>query len=102
MTDDLITWLWTVLDEVETAAARDLASVERHDLAVEILVEVDAKRRILDAYERARDAGATAFQTQYEAGRAAGLEEAVELLALPYAGRPDYREEWRCSAAGWA
>jgi hypothetical protein len=84
MTNDLITWLRAQLDEVEAAAARDLASIERHDLAVERLVEVDVKRRILDLLEGADDESAWWYH-----------QHLVPLLALPYADRDGYRQEWR-------
>ena len=59
--------------------------IARHDPA-RVLAEVDAKRRILDAYK----------QTEFgDLARHSALEEALALLALPYAGRPGYREEWR-------
>ncbi|MFI6759376.1 DUF6221 family protein [Micromonospora sp. NPDC050417] len=59
-----------------------------------VLARVAADRRILDLVDKARawtqgSAGATA-------GYAAAItEDTVRLLALPYAGWPGYREEWR-------
>jgi Family of unknown function (DUF6221) len=46
-----------------------------------VLAEVDAKRRIIDEAIRLES---------YD-----GEFEFLELLALPYADRPGYREEWR-------
>lgn len=74
-----------------------------------VLAEVEAKRRIVDAYraERrrrdayqapsARDVETTEQTTQRRcsAARCRGLEIAAELLALPYADRPGYLSEWR-------
>jgi hypothetical protein len=74
-----------------------------------VLAECEAKRRIVDVYldERSRrdvyqrdDARAVEDEEQARrrrssAARCRGLEFAVESLALPYADRPDYREEWR-------
>lgn len=59
------------------AAARHIA---RHDPA-RVLVQVGAMRRIVDMHERdLRD------------GEIEG--SVLRLLALPYAGHPDYRREW--------
>lgn len=96
--DDLITWLRAQLDEDERAArawmpfgtptAADREHIARHDPA-RVLAEVDAKRRILDECESAirksaprsnlNDLGWTVLRP----------------LALPYADRPGYRDEWR-------
>lgn len=92
--DDLITWLRTQLDEVEASAARDLASIERHDFAVERLVEVDSKRRILDEYDRI----AKLAEDGYFDDSSEPLDTArrfVLVMGLPYADRPGYRLEWR-------
>lgn len=57
-----------------------------------VLAEVGAKRRILDEFEAA---DAAAEFPNLDGGRAEGLGRAVRLLALSYADRPGYREEWR-------
>jgi hypothetical protein len=49
-----------------------------------VLREIDAKRRIVDRYEWLREHGDTG-----------GTAWVLPLLALPYADRPGYREEWR-------
>jgi hypothetical protein len=76
-----------------TPAARDLAHhIARHDPA-RVLVEVEAKRRILDTYEEA-----TNFYRVHvaaPAGEVHGLWTAIQWLALPYADQPGYRDEWR-------
>lgn len=99
--DDLVTWLRAQLDDDE----RKVAAMEREEMrvqtapifgshplgwlaGVDIYVsskrwrdEIDAKRRMID-----------------EAIRLDGYDsefEFLELLALPYAGRDGWREEWR-------
>jgi hypothetical protein len=69
------------------------------------LAEVDAKRRILVAFEQAGqnkwpddpDMILTVKQriTNQAIGREDGLMTAIRLLVLPYADHPDYRPEWR-------
>lgn len=76
----------------------------RHDPA-RVLAEVDAKRRILDLHEgdhecstirRGVDCEGEAYEEidnyTYVVG---GDCSTVRLLALPFADRPGYREEWR-------
>jgi len=82
-----MTWLRAQLDERESTAAHNLASIERHDLAVQMLVEVDAKRRILDLH---RQDGALCEHCD-----AHWPCPTVRLVGLPYADRDGYREEWR-------
>lgn len=88
--DELVTWLRARLDDDERVAraatywgdlplghlASDLEAHLIHWMPPRVLAEVEAKRRILDAYED---------ETGY----------LLRLLALPYADRPGYREEWR-------
>lgn len=49
-----------------------------------VLREIDAKRQIVDRYVWLREHGDTG-----------GIAWVLPLLALPYADRPGYREEWR-------
>ncbi|MFF7550912.1 DUF6221 family protein [Streptomyces canus] len=63
-----------------------------HDPA-RVLAEIDAKRQLLTAYAHAADRDVN--EVEYAHGYANALGEAVRLLALPYASRPGYREEWR-------
>ncbi|MEU5742039.1 DUF6221 family protein [Streptomyces tendae] len=49
-----------------------------------VLREIDAKRRIVDRYAWLREHGDTG-----------GTAWVLPLLALPYADRPGYRDEWR-------
>jgi hypothetical protein len=58
--------------------------IARHD-PERVLLEVEAKRRILAAFQKADDAGPLV----------AIPVSVILLLALPYADRPGYREEWR-------
>lgn len=71
------------LDEAERVA-RDGGAGWMRKLTELVLADVAVKRQILDLYESARDAGHSAFQTPYEAGRAAALEDVVGLLAASY------------------
>jgi hypothetical protein len=57
-----------------------------------VLREIDAKRQMLTAY--AQVAANDVNEVEYAHGYANALGEAVRLLALPYADRPGYREEW--------
>ena len=61
--------------------------IVRHDPA-RVLAEVAAKRRIVDGL-----ADADPYSGYITATFTA--EDALRLLALPYADRPGYREEWR-------
>jgi hypothetical protein len=111
--DDLVTWLRAQLDEDERVArsaasfpyqAPSNAPWERERIIAErvggrsravathrivatfanparVLAEVDAKRRILDEAIRLES-----YDSEFQF---------LELLALPYADRPGYLEEWR-------
>ncbi|WP_338683897.1 DUF6221 family protein [Streptomyces acidiscabies] len=57
--------------------------IAEHDPA-RVLREVEALRRIVDRYAWLREHGDTG-----------GTAWVLPLLALPYADRPGYREEWR-------
>ena len=54
--------------------------------------EVEAKRRILDLYERQN---ARSGENAMEEDRAWVLRRAVVLLTWPYADHPDYDPAWR-------
>ncbi|MFI0914186.1 DUF6221 family protein [Streptomyces abikoensis] len=54
--------------------------IARHDPA-RVLAEVEARRAILDLYESPVQHGV--------------VGQVLRLLSLPYAGHPNYREEWR-------
>jgi hypothetical protein len=64
-----------------------------------VLREIDAKRQLVCAYEEAvsafNDSGPALTSYDRLTGSVSSLRRAIELLALPYADRPGYREEWR-------
>ena len=81
--------------ELHAIDCLELSAVERSDarctcgLLTRYLAECEAKRRIVEAWQKQeRDAVSGA-----DWAWAAGLEKAVHLLALPYADHPDYRPE---------
>jgi hypothetical protein len=65
----------------------------RHDPA-RVLREIDSKRKLLERYERAMENRRAHPKDLASAGALLALHGAVELLALPYADRPGYREGW--------
>ena len=58
-----------------------------------VLREIDAKRQVIAQY--AEVAANDTDEVEYAHGWANALGMAVRLLALPYADRAGYREEWR-------
>jgi hypothetical protein len=82
---------------VDCSGAREARTnaehIARHDPA-RVLREVDAKRQLLAIHRPY-----VAEPDQACLGCAGGIEfercPVVRLLALPYAGRPGYREDWR-------
>jgi hypothetical protein len=62
---------------------------------VRVLAECEAKRRIVQRAQFAAEAGQSARTTGVEDAIDLTLDSVMELLALPYADHPDYREEWR-------
>jgi hypothetical protein len=72
-----------------------VAHIAAHDPA-RVLRETDAKRKILDEFEQAdRYSRTTWGQSNADQSRARTLGKVVRLLALPFADRPGFREEWR-------
>ncbi|MFG2780798.1 DUF6221 family protein [Streptomyces prunicolor] len=63
--------------------------IAEHDPA-RVLREIDAKRQLLAAYSRG--APNDVIDVKYARGYTNALNEAVRLLALPYADRPGYAE----------
>lgn len=105
--DELITWLRAQLDEDERVARtldaeRDVA---RHVLGTELAAlleqvpdEVQVKRRILAQYDDVRHEVRNPTSGEHFANARARqfqLEQTLQLLARPYAGRQGWREEWR-------
>lgn len=83
-------------------AAADAEHIVEHDPA-RVLREIDAKRRMVDevlAYEAKIDGewGCCHGADEIAAGQCPEIQPtsitALRLLALPYADRPSYREEW--------
>ena len=78
----------------ETVADPETAThIARHDPA-RVLREVEAKRRVLDAYVEVAEMDTPDPEPEFAYGRAVGLGEVIRLLALPYNDHPDYRQEW--------
>jgi len=71
------------------------AHIARHDPA-RVLREVEAKRRIVDAYAEVVEFYQPDPAEWHEVadGHAAALHDAVRALAAVYADHPDYRPEW--------
>jgi hypothetical protein len=72
--------------------------IARHDPA-RILAEVGAKRKLVAAYESAVTAYGAAERgttvSDLMTGSVNSLRFALQLLALSYADRPGFKEEWR-------
>lgn len=100
--NDLVTWLRAQLDDDERVAEQASSWTWQPELAGEhvstahiarwnparVLADVDAKRCIL-----ALGGDFDVYSEPYTAQPV--WERAVRLLALPYADRPGFREEWR-------
>lgn len=96
MVSDLVTWLRAQLDEDERRAPL-VADIMRlrpatARFADRLLAEVDAKRAVLDIWEREN---AQRYVHAEGESRSWLVDEVVKLLALPYADRPGYEEAWR-------
>ena len=105
-TDALVAWLREALEEDERVINGSCIHIEecngsgygdRFDDA-RMLAEVEAKRRILDAYRVSCDAAMAAESTPLAGATRMSRRirgEAVLALAQPYASRPGFRPEWR-------
>jgi hypothetical protein len=111
---DLIEFLRARLDERERDA-RDVAKLAAEHQAwmaglpgwpepadgepnANVLAYLDTKRQIIEQYEATAQAVYASRGTTLAVAARARLcayDEVLRLLALPYAGHPDYREEWR-------
>lgn len=82
-------------EEVHAEAGEHIA---RHDPA-RVLAEVDAKRRIIDEWQRhdlrVREVLAADLSPAHADERRNAVWSVLRLLALPYADHPDHRQEWR-------
>lgn len=59
------------------------------------LADIDAKVAVVDAYVEADEImDRLNCPDGRDIGRAEGLEESVQRLALPFVGHPDYEAEW--------
>lgn len=79
--------------------ARESAHIVRHDPA-RVLREVEAKRKLIQAiYTGMADYAANITESKGDdCGALEYRDELLELLALPYADHPDFRDEWRLPA----
>jgi hypothetical protein len=113
--DELVTWLRAQLDEDERKVAAMQRETRRVQTApifqghppnwlagVDIFVsptrwqaEVEAKRRMLDLADPGVMKALGTQDPDFRDGYVTAHEDVVKLLALPYAGREGYREEWR-------
>jgi hypothetical protein len=59
------------------------------------LAECETKRRIINMWRKAVPLGPMSLRSVSEHARYVALDEVIGLLALPYADRPGYREEWK-------
>lgn len=92
---DLIAFLRGEVDTDEDDANACLATVltpgPAREWAEQAILEAEAKRRILARCEQAyREQGIYG-----EDGQEQLADDLLRLLALPYADRPGYRDEWR-------
>ncbi|MGW1962643.1 DUF6221 family protein [Streptomyces sp. NPDC001935] len=103
MNDDLIRFVRSKLDEDEhnTVTLTSLAPAGTDVTLDSTIPMLDMVRAVTDLYASVahvdRPAGAADTEA-FEAGRAAGLEAAVRLLAQTYHDAPEYRDEWRPEA----
>jgi hypothetical protein len=114
MDEDLVQWLRVQLDTDAKAAepyaekavhARDCDMLPDGDrvtypcdcgVPARVLREIEAKRALVDEYTQAEESlDRWTCPDMSDVGRAEGLGAAIALLAVPYADRSGYREEWR-------
>jgi len=117
MSDDLIAFMRAQLDEDERVAReadpawhrrivseladRALYGIHKQvrHLAVwepgRVLAEVDAKRQVMDLHPTVPEDWATDIAGDCRTCSEPAPCKTVRVLALPYADRPGYREEWR-------
>jgi hypothetical protein len=113
--DDLVQFLRARLDEDERRARRAIDGPRNQFVSADedidpllfdedgtfalparVLAEVDTKRQMIDEYARnAEAAEAEQCPNEWNGGIDKLGHFVLPLLALPYAGHPDYRDEWR-------
>lgn len=100
---ELVAWLRSCLDEDEASVLTGDCrcgdqQARRPDCPDRVLDEIGAKKKVLDLYE-ACAAGADAAGGTVLAGaakvRLGAYAQVIRELALLYAGRPGWREQWR-------
>jgi hypothetical protein len=82
----------------DMAKLRNWAGAENGWTQARVLAEIDAKRRILSDVLPTMRADEIRIAGEWGIGSGQVREasdDLLSLLALPYAGRPGYREEWR-------
>lgn len=67
------------------------------DATTRWLRDIEAKRRIVDAYQKAQDAGDSALWTGGEMAVIWALEAALQALAQQHDGHPDFDPAWKLS-----
>ena len=94
---DVGVWDTNRQPRVKYAWPRERDHIIRHDPA-RVLVEVEAKRRILDDVLPTMQADELRIAGEWGVGTdpvREASDDLLSLLALPYADHPDYREEWK-------
>ncbi|WP_282698032.1 DUF6221 family protein [Streptomyces sp. CC208A] len=91
---DLVEFLTARFDE-DDAVIRDGIDAGESNISSLDLVDVQAKRSVVNAYAEVAYMDTGDPEPEFAYGRAVGLGVAVRLLALPYADHPDYDEAWR-------
>ena len=98
---DLVPWLRAQLDEDErvapTAAIVMATRSSTAEIGIRLMAEINAKRRILDDYGKALDRRKQHPDDVASAAHLLAMLHVIKLLALPYAERPGYLEDWRPS-----
>lgn len=84
-------WKFGTLGHVASVERKvDADHIARHDPA-RVLAEVDAKRRLLTQFELRGNS----VRRTVQPATGGVWDDLLRLLALPYAGHPGYRDEWR-------
>lgn len=91
---DLVEFLTARLDS-EEAIIRDGIEAGESNISALDLLDVEAKRSVVNAYAVVADMDTSDPEPEFAYGRAVGLGQAVRLLAVRYADHPDYNEAWR-------